>query len=255
MIPELTTEQWIYGMIAAVFVGLGKGGLPGAGNLAIIFMAMAFPSKVSVGILLPVLIFADVVAVIIYSQHARWKHLVKLLPWTLVGVMGGTWVLREIDDQFLTRLIGFILLTMVLLRWVSKKMGKDSDEKKADDRKSTTGRIWVPFTGIMGGVATMVANAAGPVVGIYLLISGLPKYALIGTAAWFFFIINLCKLPFQAAIGNLSLGSLKISIVFGMMAAVATSVAPRIVKYIPEKTFVILIWAFIIVAGLKMILF
>ena len=256
MFLGISYHDWSIGILAALLVGLGKGGLPGTGNLSVILMAMIFPSKESVGILLPILICADIVAVSVYHQHTQWKHLIRLLPWTLVGVIAGAFIFKSIDDQLMTKAIGAILLLMVVitpLRKYFQPAGETGSDGKLP-RMSPGLQVFVGSTGILGGIATMVANAAGPVIGIYLLISGLPKFAFIGTAAWFFFIINLCKVPIQAGIGNITWHSLQISLCFGIFAMLAALIAPKIVRFIPQKLFSILIWTFIIVAGLKMLL-
>lgn len=251
MFLDLSYQTWGIGILAALLVGLGKGGLPGTGNLSIIMLASIFPSKESVGILLPILICADIVAVSVYHPHTRWNYLIKLLPWTLLGVAMGAVIFQHIDDDILTRSIGAILLLMVALRPLNRFF---SNPDSNDKRMNPAAIAFVGGTGILGGIATMVANAAGPIVSIYLLVSKLPKFALIGTSAWFFFIINLCKLPVQITIGNITWDSLKISLSFGVFAVIAAMIAPKIVHYIPQKVFSFLIWMFVIVAGLKMLL-
>lgn len=256
MLLGISYSDWMIGILAALLVGLGKGGLPGTGNLSVILMAMIFPSKESVGILLPILICADVVAVSVYHRHTQWKHLFRLLPWTLVGVGAGAFIFKSIDDQLMTRAIGGILLFMVAVTPLRKyfQANTQSNEDGSLPKMSAGMHAFVGSTGILGGIATMVANAAGPVIGIYLMVSGLPKFAFIGTAAWFFFIINLCKVPIQVGIGNITWHSLSISLSFGTFAVLAALVAPKIVTHIPQKLFSRLIWIFIIVAGLKMLL-
>jgi len=255
MFLGMSYSDWAIGILAALLVGLGKGGLPGTSNLSIILMAMIFPSKASVGVLLPVLICADVVAVSIYHQHTRWKHLVRLLPWTLIGIGAGAFIFKSIDDQIMTRAIGGTLLFMVAITPLRKFFEQHQQMSNEGKEKTSLGlRVFIGSTGILGGIATMVANAAGPVIGIYLMVSRLPKFEFIGTSAWFFFIINLCKVPVQIGIGNINWSSMKISLLFGIFAMLAAWIAPKIVHRIPQKVFSFLIWFFIIVAGLKMLL-
>ena len=252
MFLDISYTGWAIGMLAALSVGLGKGGLPGAGNLSVALMATVFAGKESVGILLPVLICADIAAVIVYHQHARWGQLLRLLPWTLVGIAIGAVIFKRIDDTLLVRAIGAILLLMVGLRFTVSWFQK---EKEGAVFHNPMGRrLFVAFSGIMGGIATMVANAAGPVVTIYLMVAKLPKYEFIGTSAWFFFLINLSKMPVQVGIGNITWHSLRISMIFGVVAFGAAMVAPKIVRYLPQKVFSFLLWVLVVVAGLKMLL-
>lgn len=251
MLYELDSQAWAVAILGALLVGMGKGGLPGAGNLSIILFAMAFPTKASVGILLPVLICADIVAIAVYQRHTQWKYLLKLLPWVTIGIGLGALLFGRMDDGLLAKVIGGILLLMVAVHFIRKRMVKNLESSDQEQKHS----LWfIGITGVFGGIATLLANAAGPVVAIYLLAVGLPKYAFIGTAAWFFFIINVIKVPVQVSLNNLSWETLKLSMFLGIFAIIAGLITPRLVKYIPQKTFEFLVWFFIVIAGLKMLI-
>lgn len=113
--------------------------------------------------------------------------------------------------------------------------------------------LFIAATGIIGGFATMVANAAGPVAALYFIASGLPKYAYIGTAAWFFFLVNLFKIPFMMQLGIIDTSSLGFSASFMLYALIGAAVAPFIVKKINQRLFDFLIWFFVILGGLKLV--
>lgn len=100
----------------------------------------------------------------------------------------------------------------------------------------------------------MVANAAGPVAALYFIASGLPKYAYIGTSAWFFFLVNLLKVPFMMDLGIIHPKSLSLSASFMVYSVLGALIAPRIVKHINQKIFEILIWVFVVIGGLKLIM-
>ena len=107
-------ELWQYSLIAlgAFFIGLGKGGLSGIGNLTIVMVALALPAKLSVGVLLPILISADILAVFIYHRHAEWKYIARLAPSMIVGILLGYFVFSRVDDGTVRIMIGVILLSM-----------------------------------------------------------------------------------------------------------------------------------------------
>ncbi len=245
-------ELWQYLLMAtgAFAVGLGKGGLPGVGNVTVVLMALALPAKVSVGVLLPILISADIVAVIIYRRHANWRYIVRLMPWTLVGVVAGYLVFSRVDDGTVRFFIGAVLLTMTAIHFLRKWL-----------RRTTQGEDLLPHhpafvgsTGIIGGFATMIANAAGPVAALYFIASGLPKYAFIGTSAWFFFLVNVIKVPFMVDLGIIHVDSLALSASFMIYAVLGALIAPFIVKYINQQIFEILIWVFVVIGGLRLML-
>lgn len=245
-------EFWQYGLIAlgAFLVGLGKGGLPGIGNLTVVLMAIALPARVSVGVLLPILISADVIAVMVYRRHALWSYIVKLSPSMLVGLVLGYLVFSRVDDAQVRIMIGVILLTMTGVHFFRKWLRRSAEG--ADTLPHHP--VFIILTGIIGGFATMVANAAGPVAALYFIASGLPKYAYIGTVAWFFLIVNIVKIPFMVDLGIIDFESIQFSLRFMVYAVLGASVAPFIVKHINQKVFEILIWVFVVIGGLKLIL-
>ncbi len=245
-------ELWQYGLIAlgAFFVGLGKGGLPGVGNLTVVLLALALPAKASVGILLPILISADIVAVIVYRRHALWSYIFKLAPSMAVGILIGYVVFSRVDDAQVRGMIGAILLGMTAVHFIRKWLRRKSTE--AD--RLPHHPVFITSTGIIGGFATMVANAAGPVAALYFIASGLPKYAYIGTSAWFFLLVNCFKVPFMMELGIIDLESLRFSGSFMLFSVLGAVIAPFIVKHINQKAFEILIWVFVVIGGLKLIL-
>lgn len=245
----LTFWQWIFGALGAVLVGLGKGGLPGVGNLTAAIYANIFPSKESVGILLPVLISADIVAVIVYRRHALWRYMWKLAPWTAGGIFMGFLAMDRMGNREVRLLIGSILLGMTVLHFI-RKWHRRNKEDEEDRMPHSLG--FQAFTGLMAGFSTMVANAAGPVAALYLLSVRLPKMSFIGTGAWFFFLVNLYKIPGQIALDNINFSSMGVSLSMIPFAMAGALIAPFLVKKINQKVFEYLIWFFVIVAGIKL---
>lgn len=248
---ELETNQWLWGILGAILIGLGKGGLPGVGNLTVAIYANVFEPRASVGILLPVLLSADLVAVTVYRRHAEWSYLRRLLPWMAVGIVVGYGTLGVLPAGALKPLIGGILLGMTALHftrlWLVRRHPGGSLEQVPHTLPFRAG------TGILGGFATLVANAAGPVASLYFLAVGLPKLAFIGTGAWTFLFVNLFKVPFLVDLGMITGGSLGLSFAFMPFAMGAAAVAPRLVRFLPQKTFEILIWVFVVIGGLKLL--
>jgi uncharacterized protein len=245
-------EFWRYGLIAtgAFLVGLGKGGLPGVGNLTVVLMALALPAKASVGILLPILISADLIAVLVYRRHAEWRYIWKLAPWMITGIVIGYFVFSWVDDGQVRFLIGFILLSMTGVHLYRKWLRRHATEADALPHHSA----FISSAGVIGGFATMVANAAGPVAALYFIASGLPKYAYIGTSAWFFLLVNLFKIPFMVDLGIIDGPSIRFSASFMLFAVLGAGIAPLIVRHINQKVFEFLIWCFVIVGGLKLVI-
>ena len=247
-----TLELWQYGLIAlgAFLVGLGKGGLPGVGNITVVLMALALPPKASVGILLPILVSADIIAVIVYRRHAEWSYIWKLAPWMLAGILIGYFVFSRVDDAQVRFLIGLILLSMTGVHFYRKWLRRHATEVDTLPQHP----VFIGSTGIIGGFATMVANAAGPVAALYFIASGLPKYAYIGTSAWFFLLANLVKVPLMMNLGIIDIRSVQFSASFMLYSVLGAMIAPYLVKHINQKAFESLIWFFVIVGGIKLLL-
>ena len=245
-------ELWQYSVIAlgAAFVGFGKGGLPGVGNLTVVLLALVLPAKMSVGVLLPILISADIMAVAIYRRHAEWRYIFRLLPWMLVGIVIGYFVFSHVNDAHMRLMIGVILLSMTGVHFF-RMWGRRNHE---GEDQLPNHPVFIATTGIIGGFATMVANAAGPVAALYFIASGLPKYAYIGTSAWLFLLVNCIKVPFMIDLGIMDVDSLRFSAGFMPYAIGAALIAPLIVKRINQKVFEVLIWVFVVIGGLKLII-
>ena len=219
---ELSVIHWSLLAIGSLIMGLSKGGLPGAGNLTVAIFALvledALGSKgvpLSVGLLLPILISADLSATIVYRRHAEWKFILRLLPYFLVGTVLGWWIFDyfQAGDHRVTQLkqvIGGILLGMTVIHFLLK-YGKASSQPFTFNEGSRSSVVLGLVFGLVGGVATMLANAAGPVAQLYLLAMALQKYAFIGTSAWLFLIVNIFKVPFMIDLGIINTVSISVS--------------------------------------------
>ncbi len=185
---NLAILQWVAVAFAGFLLGLAKSGIKGIGIIIVVLLAFVFGEKASTGILLPMLITADIMAVIYYNRHANWLYIKKLLPWMVVGVLVGVWVGNDISETLFKRLMALIILFSVLLMFYTEK--RKSQVIPNNQFVATT-------AGFLAGFTTMIGNLAGPIANIYFLAMRLPKNEFIGTAAWLFFLINLFKLPFH----------------------------------------------------------
>lgn len=167
---------------------MSKTGVHGAGMLAVPLLANVFGGQSSSGIMLPMLVMADVLGVRYYHRHASWKHLKILFPWSALGVILGTVVGKYIDDAIFRVIMAVIIITsVVVMLWLERGHKKDVPHQKS----------FGIGTGIMSGFTSMVGNLAGTVMAVYLLSMRLPKNVFIGTTAWFFMATNWFKVPFH----------------------------------------------------------
>jgi uncharacterized protein len=244
--PELTAYVWAAIAGCALLVGVSKTGIPGIGILAIPFMASLLPPKSSTAVLLQFLIVGDIGAVLLYHRHARWRLVLRPLPWALLGIAVGTATMRVASDLQMQRLIGAIVVAMVLVHiWASRR--------PRDERNVPHHWLFAGIMGLLGGFTTMVGNAAGPVMTIYLLAMRLPKNEFLGTGAWFFMIVNWTKVPFQCAAGNMSLDMVRESAVFFPLVVAGALFGFFVARRIPERAFTWIALGLAALGGLKLL--
>jgi uncharacterized membrane protein YfcA len=217
-VPDLDAAQWVAVVTALLLVGAAKTSFSGLGVVAVALFALALPARASTGALLPVLLVGDVLAVAFYRRHAEWPRLLRLLPWVALGVVLGALLVGRVDDGQMRRLIGVSLLVVlaasVLRGRLERRARQPAAPVSADPLAATDAgldasprseaALLVPLVGVLAGALTMLANAAGPLMAVYLLSAGLPVMAFLGTSAWFFLVVNAFKVPFSVGLGLLT---------------------------------------------------
>ena len=242
---DLSLLGYIYLGLAAFLVGFTKTSVGGVGILAVLMVALAIPGKASPGVLLPMLIAADIMAVIYYRRSCQWHILLKLLPPTVIGVIIGYLTIGIIPTEVFVRVIGSVILLMLFLEFFV--LGKG--------RLQAGGYWFTNFIGIFAGIATMIANAAGPVFGIYLLQMGLNKQEFVGTRSWFFLIVNLFKLPFSAGLGLITFDTLTLNLTVLPVILMGAFLGYKVLGYINLALFKWLIRGAVLLAATRLILF
>lgn len=229
LIQQLSTEQLIVFCLVGFFIGMAKVGVKGLGMISATLLAIVFGGKNSAGIMLPILIMADVFGVRYYHSHAQWFHLKKLLPFAFFGIVLGAFVGIYIDDQlFRTIMAVIVFVSLGIILW----------QERVGDERIPRNRLFAMSTGVAGGFTTMVGNLAGSVMSLYLLAMRMPKNQFIGTAAWFFLVINLFKLPFHVfAWGTIGLDTILLDLTLLPVIGLGAFVGLKIVKRIPEKSY------------------
>jgi len=199
------------------------------GVIIVTLMALVFGAKASTGILMPMMITADVFAVIYYHRHTQWKFLKKLLPTMVVGVLLGVYWGNDISEVLFKQIMAFfILATVLVMIWM--------------DRTKTFGipRHWAfsSSMGLLSGITSMIGNLAGSFTSIYLLAIRLPKNEFIGTAAWLFFIINVFKLPFHIFVWKtISKETLTLNLLLSPAILIGFYLGIRLVKVINNNLY------------------
>jgi uncharacterized membrane protein YfcA len=239
--------------LAALLVGFSKTAVSGANTVSLAIFAAILPARASTGVLLPLLIAGDVLAVATYRRHAHWPTLWRLFPAVAVGVVIGTLFLVWADDGAVRTSIGAILLLMAgVTVWRRRKA--DSADDDPDAVTTRAGRVKAGSYGVLGGFTTMVANAGGPVMSMYLLSAGFRKLGFLGTSAFFFLIVNVSKVPFSAGLGLIDGNSLLLDAALAVFVVPGAFLGKWAVTRINQRLFEQLVIAATIVGGLQLLL-
>lgn len=232
---------------SALLVGLSKTGLPGVSILAVLLMTEAYPHdiRLAVGAILPLLLVGDVFAVMWFRRHADWGRLVRLLPYVLVGMLPGVAVLIWLESNQLRPVIGGLVLLMLLIELCRQWFGWEH----------VPHRWWFTAAiGFLAGFATLVANAAMPVMSIYLVSQNFDKRQFIGTAAWFFFILNVSKVPIYYTMGMLTPPMLPQAAALAPVVILGALLGVYILSRIPQRFFNTLALTLAGIAAVRLVL-
>ena len=147
-----------------------------------------------------------------------------------------------------------ILIVLVVLQWWRTRPTQAGAATGAPEAEVPTGLPFVAMVGILAGFTTMVANAAGPIMILYLLAMRLPKMEFIGTGAWYFLLLNLFKVPFSFQLGLLSLPSLALDLRLFPLAIIGALGGRLLIPYINQQRFEALALIFTVFAAVKLLL-
>ncbi|MFD4901066.1 sulfite exporter TauE/SafE family protein [Streptomyces sp. NPDC048511] len=252
-----TITLWPLAALAAasLLVGFSKTAVSGANTISLAVFAAVLPARESTGVLLPILIAGDVLAVLVYRRHAHWPTLLRLFPAVAVGVVAGTVFMLWADDEAVARSIGAILLFMAgVTLWRRRARPEPPPEDEDADGPSRGGRLKARSYGVLGGFTTMVANAGGPVMSLYLLSAGFRKLGFLGTSAWFFLIVNTSKVPFSVGLGLIDKQSLMLDAALVLFVVPGAYLGRACVGRINQKLFDRIVIGATVLGGLQLLL-
>ncbi|MEW1647578.1 MULTISPECIES: sulfite exporter TauE/SafE family protein [unclassified Streptomyces] len=239
---------------AALLVGFSKTAVSGANTVSLAIFAAVLPARASTGVLLPILIVGDVLAVLTYRRHAHWPTLWRLFPAVAAGVVIGTLFLVWADDAVVRTSIGAILLLMAGVTVWRRRTAEAGADDEPDAVGTRSGRAKARSYGVLGGFTTMVANAGGPVMSMYLLSAGFRKLGFLGTSAFFFLIVNVTKVPFSVGLGLIDGHSLLLDASLAVFVVPGALIGKWAVNRINQRLFEQLVIAATIIGGLQLLL-
>ncbi|MEK6152939.1 sulfite exporter TauE/SafE family protein [Flavobacteriaceae bacterium 3-367] len=223
---DISTLSWVLAFAGSFVLGVSKSGIKGIAVITVTLMALAFGARKSTGLIVPMLVVADVFAVIYYNKHAQWKYIFRFLPWMTLGIVIGVLIGKDLPERLFKIGISIIILISVgMMYWWDRRPSK----------KVPTHWAFAGLMGVMAGVTTMIGNLAGAFSNIYFLAMRVPKNVFIGTAAWLFLLNNLIKLPFHIFVWKtIDLDTLPINLRLLPAIALGLFVGVKLVKLIRE---------------------
>jgi len=232
-------------LTVGMLTGMAKTGVHGAGMLSVPLLALIFGGQKSSGVMLPILVLADVLGVWYYHRHASWEHLKTLFPWAALGVVLGTIVGSYIDDAVFKAIMAVVIVVSVgTMIWLERGHREQVPHNKTFGAAS----------GILGGFTSMVGNLAGTVMAVYFLSMRLPKNAYIGTTAWFFMVTNWFKVPFHVfAWHTINVDTMLLALITLPAIVLGAFLGIHIVKILSEKMYRWFIIVMTLVAALFMV--
>jgi uncharacterized membrane protein YfcA len=231
---------WLVLALCALLIGFSKTALGGMGLVAVVLTSQVVATKDSTAVVLVMLLVGDLVATWTYRHDVDWRLIGRLMPPVLVGIGAGALFLNWVDGPMLKRTMGVILLVLLVLGlW---------PDKLAAHRPS----VGMAYGGL-AGFTTMVANGGGPPMSLYLLARKYDKLRFLGTTAWFFFAVNLIKVPFSIAGGILRAETALLGAVLAPLVLVGTWVGRLTIKKIDQLTFERLVTVFIAISAVYLL--
>jgi uncharacterized membrane protein YfcA len=253
LIKDFQPWEIIAVICSALFIGMSKAGLNGMNTFMVPIIALVFGAKESTGIVLPMLCFADLLAVIWYRRKAEWKHIFRLLPWSLGGLVLALLVDTVIPARGFRFLIGVCIFAgLGVMFWNDFYRLRGSGQTLGVENAAVPSGWWFSaLFGLMGGFSTMIGNAAGPIMSVFLLSMRLPKESFAGTAAWYYLIINYIKLPLQVFIwSNVTPRGILFNLCVFPVIIIGIILGILVVKKVSEKIYRIMIYIMTIISAL-----
>ncbi len=245
---DATTSGILLALLGAFCLGFSKTGFPGLAIVNVLIIAELFGAKNSVGIILPLLIVCDLIVYPLFRKYASWSMVWPLVPVTMIAIVGAYFLLDAFDDLTARRVIGAIILLMFflqILRQFRKEFLADLPDSKLFGWASC----------VLIGVSTMLANAAGPVYSIYALVHKMKKEDFLGIGARLFLLLNVFKVPFLGNLNLITKESLTLNLILipGILAGIF--LGRKLIHHVPQKLFEWLLYAFSLIAAVRLLWF
>ena len=227
---------WTLITLSAIFVGMGKGGLPVVATLGVPSLSLIMSPVAAAGLLLPVYIVSDIFALSAYRRDFNREVLKIGIIGMSFGVIIGGMTAHIVVEWMVTALIGM----MGFIFAVNQLFFKKSDNEIPQTINNNKGYFWCTIAGF----TSFISHIGGPPWQIFTIPLQMKKTVFVGTSVIVFSYCNAIKLIPYMWLGQINIESVKISLFMMFPASLAVFAGIRIVKIIPEDVFFkIITWA------------
>ena len=230
---------------AIVLYGIAKSGLGGSISLiSVPLMTVVMPLNQALAIILPILIFSDIIAVYRFRREFDFGTLKLLVPFAATGIIIGSFTFTYFSEDLLKLIVGIMGFLFA---------GHYFLFKKDKDIKAKKNLIKGGICSTIAGFTSFCVHAGGTPTSIYLLPLRMKKEVYVGTRVIFFTFVNLIKLPFYIKLSMVNLETFKQSAMLFPLAFIGIYIGYRILKIIDEKLFYNIIYILILISSTKLI--
>lgn len=240
---ELSTQGWVLAVLAAMAVGMAKGGLSMVAILAVPLLSLVMSPVHAAGLMLPVYVASDVGGLIAFRRSFDLRVLATSLPGAVIGIGLGWATAHIVPDRGVILIVGVIGLAFALNALIRPDLGAARAPSLAK------GSFW----GAVAGYTSFVSHSGAPPYQVYVQPLRLPSVIYAGTTTWFFAVTNWVKLVPYWALGQLSPANLKAAALLTPVALVSVWIGLRLVRIIPQELFYKLITWGLLVVSLRLV--
>lgn len=246
----VSAAGWALLVVASLLLGFSKTAIGGIAMVSVAIFAAVLPARPSTGVVLLLFLIGDVIAVRAYTRFADWSILRRLAPYVAVGIAVGAVFLKLAGDAAVRRTIGAVLLVLVcvalVVKWQRRRVPADVDPEPPSTALTVA-------TAAGSGFTSMVANAGGSFLALYLLHVRLPVMVFLGTTAWFFFAVNLVKLPITLALGLVTVHTLQLVLILSPALIIGALVGRAVARRMSLAVFEWVVLAVTFAAALNLV--
>ena len=230
---------------AVLIVGLSKAGLLGGlGVVGVPLLTLVMAPRDAAGMMLPVLLCMDAVAIWMYRKECDWSLLRIMLPGAAIGTLVGWALWAVVSDAVVLLMVGVVTLLFVLDAILPLR-------KKLEGLPPS--KPWGVLWGGVAGFTSFISHTGGPPFQIYVLPRRLPPAVYAGTTAFFFAIVNTSKLVPYYFLGQLNVQNLTMSAALAPVGVAGVFLGVYLVRRINARLFYRIAYWLVFLLALQLI--